>query len=111
MLVLHIHVEAVTPTTFTCFLSLRVFFPGTISAKEILGTLRGIIKKLPTDRGPEGPQDGIIEYEKDGSMQEVRFGAQDVNEYLSTLAVNDEVSCATLLLITFRVMILACHVQ
>lgn len=64
---------------------------GTISAKEILGTLRGKIKKLPTDIGPEGPQDGIIEYEKDGSMQEVRFGAQDVNEYLSTLDVNDQV--------------------
>lgn len=64
---------------------------GTISAKEILGTLRGKIKKLPTDIGPEGPQDGIIEYEKDGSMQEVKFGAQDVNEYLSTLDVNDQV--------------------
>lgn len=85
------HVFFYTACNVDCSTERDLNYVGTISAKEILGTLRGKIRKLPTDNGPEGPQDGIIEYEKDGSMQEVRFGAQDVNEYLSTLAVNDQV--------------------
>jgi hypothetical protein len=69
---------------------IQVLSAGTITAKEILGTLRGVIKQMPSE-DPERLPDGIIAYEQDGQQREVAFGVQDINEYVSTLVVNDQV--------------------
>lgn len=70
---------------------LKLLPPGTISAKEVLGALRGTIKQLPTDDSRD-PKDGVLEYEKDGVHSEVSFAMSDVNEYITSLTIGDEVN-------------------
>lgn len=57
-----------------------------------MGALRGTLKKLPSEDSPD-LNDGILEYEKDGVNSEVSFSLSDVNEYVTSLAVGDQVSC------------------
>jgi hypothetical protein len=63
---------------------------GTISAKEVLGSLRGTIKQLPSEDS-RNPRDGLLEYEKDGVCSEVSFAMSDVNEYITSLSIGDQV--------------------
>jgi hypothetical protein len=73
-----------------CLTSEFVDVAGTISAKEVLGSLRGTIKQLPTE-DIKGPKDGLLEYEKDGVCSEVSFSMSDVNEYITSLSIGDQV--------------------
>jgi hypothetical protein len=56
----------------------------------VLGALRGTIKKLPSEDSND-PKDGLLVYEKDGVHSEVSFAMSDVNEYITSLSVGDQV--------------------
>ena len=52
--------------------------------------MRGVIKQLPSD-DTKDPKVGFLEYEKDGVRSEVSFAVADVNEYISSLSIGDQV--------------------
>lgn len=56
--------------------------------------MRGVIKQLPSD-DTKDPKVGFLEYEKDGVRSEVSFAMSDVNEYITSLSVGDQVCTPT----------------
>jgi hypothetical protein len=63
---------------------------GTITAKEALGMMSGMVERMPSEKNILA-SDGLISYESNGSRHTVAFGLQDVHEFLPCLHAGDEV--------------------
>lgn len=63
---------------------------GTITAKEGLGMMSGMVQRMPSENSSMAA-DGLISYDRDGKRSTVTFGLQDVHEFLPCLHAGDEV--------------------
>jgi hypothetical protein len=63
---------------------------GTITAKEALGMMSGMVERMPSEKNSLA-SDGLISYSRNGSRHTVAFGLQDVHEFLPCLHAGDEV--------------------
>jgi hypothetical protein len=63
---------------------------GTITAKEGLGMMSGMVQRMPSENNSTAA-DGLISYDRDGKRCTVAFGLQDVHEFLPCLHAGDEV--------------------